>query len=185
MVTVIGYIETVQNESQPTINGTQAVVTCPEPAPGLGPPECFPGPGSGAACSVGGRDQQWLSELSHTAEVCELKSRGFALSPLSGDFKTPCWWVLQCLWWKGPLLVKPRLSLCLVESEGAVLRGCCVSCLCFCRPLWLLFKWIFITSGLVSDTQSRVHSHVCTSSSSLDTHQWPSCVGQEASVPKV
>lgn len=44
-----------------------------------------------------------------------------------------------------------------------------------------LFKWIFITSGLVSDTQL----HVCTFSSPLDTHQWPFSVGQEASVPKV
>lgn len=50
----------------------------------------------------------------------------------------------------------------------------------FADCLASLFKWIFITSGLVSDTQL----HVCTFSSPLDTHQWPFSVGQEASVPR-
>lgn len=49
----------------------------------------------------------------------------------------------------------------------------------FADRLASLFKWIFIISGLVSDTQL----HVCTFSSPLDTHQWPFSVGQEASVP--
>lgn len=50
----------------------------------------------------------------------------------------------------------------------------------FADRLASLFKWIFIISGLVSDTQL----HVCTFSSPLDTHQWPFSVGQEASVPR-
>lgn len=64
------------------------------------------------------------------------------------------------------------------------MRALCLGTLCL-LPLLLqnasasLFKWIFITSGLVADTQL----HVCTFSSPLDTHQWPFSVGQEAGVP--
>jgi hypothetical protein len=66
-------------------------------------------------------------------------------------------------------------------------RGCCASGVLCLLPLLLqtalasLFKWIFITSGLVSDTQLLA----CAFRPSLDTHQWPFRVGQEASAPKV
>lgn len=44
-----------------------------------------------------------------------------------------------------------------------------------------LFMWVFITSGLVSNTQLYTRAH---SAPHLDTHQWPFSVGQEASVSR-
>lgn len=61
-----------------------------------------------------------------------------------------------------------------------MLRGAVSPASAFADRLASLFR-IFISSGLVSDTQL----HMCTFSSSLDTHQWPFSMGQEASVPKV
>lgn len=78
-------------------------------------------------------------------------------------------------------------GLCWVRQGSSGLRRVSVLCLGILSPasafadrLASLFKWIFIISGLVSDTQL----HVCTFSSPLDTHQWPFSVGQEASVPR-
>lgn len=70
---------------------------------------------------------------------------------LSGNFETPSWWLLQCPPWKGPLLGGNKAQLVFGKRES-----CAFLPLLLQTALASLFTWIFITSGLVSDTQLRV-----------------------------
>lgn len=84
---------------------------------------------------------------------------------------------------KGPLLGQGRGQAWGGEERGGlVCRKCCFPCLCLGGLLWLLFMWVFITSGLVADTQLHTRAHLAPH---LDTlTDGLSVWGEEASVPR-
>lgn len=66
-----------------------------------------------------------------------------------------------------PARLQAGLSLGWGGARGPVCEGHCSPCLCHSRLLWLLFfMWVFIASGLVSDT---LKLHTQTPAPHLDT----------------
>jgi hypothetical protein len=84
---------------------------------------------------------------------------------LSRDsFEAPPWWLLQCATTfccgKGLIIRQDRAELGIGRNNSPVLGDAAPLILSWPTALASLFMWIFITSGLVSDTQLHAHVHI-------------------------